>query len=119
MKKSIKSFVFLAIALIMLSVTIVPQHSVAAGGNGQKLAITTLKMSAVIVEGYNPSGKYVTWRGYTGWNNTITTEGWWWVGRVKVTYKVGADWITSWKGTCYVDVPRRQNHDYSYVRCGV
>jgi hypothetical protein len=114
-----KKFGLLTLALIMAVSFFLPSKTVYAGSNGQQISVTTNRLTWVTVEGKNQRGQQVKWVQFNAGGNNVVTWGWWWIGRVKVTAVVGptADWMTTNKKVCYIDVPKVQRHDVDYLIC--
>jgi hypothetical protein len=108
--------------------TVVPANKVLAGSNGQQIYFScktyfqhVSTMDYVIIRGTNQAGKSVEWQGnarweYDYWATSITTSGWWWVGKVRVYWWVAR--VNHWYSADF-NIPKTSSSNITSLNCGL
>ncbi len=110
LRKSLHWFAVLVVVCVLVTGSVVTQSQVAqAGTNGQMVRLSNACTNPAMltwtrVSGYNQNGKYATWQAWPN-RSSVTTDGWYWVGRVKIEWRTNRD---PWLHLTAYDVPKNQ-----------
>lgn len=104
------------VAALALGSVVADHQAVFAGSNGQMLRVgnacsNPALLTWVRIRGYNNYGSFATWESWPN-KSVVTTDGWWWVGRVVIDWRTNRD---SYLHSTAADVPKSYPTDYYRV----
>lgn len=117
----------IGLVLVLLAVLFLPLPATTpvaeAGTNGQQVTVWVScpyapALAEVKVTGYNQNGKWSEWT-YKPNSRSVTTTGWWWVGKVTVEFRyAGTNRYTGSRfgwASITADVPKNFQKNYYVV----